>query len=372
LQKYIHNIECTCTKGSVFKKLLLPYFSIGTFLCHISFDTLGLMIMPALLNQLPPPPPGKTGWPWTVESTRLPQEQSSGQPWPKISIVTPSFNQGAYLEETIRSVLLQGYPSLEYIIIDGGSTDNSVEIIKKYEPWLTYWVSEPDSGQSFAINRGFAASRGVLLTWLNSDDYLLPDALYIVAELYQPHLHASVFVGGGLLVNEYGGNPHCKVAAEDLSPESLLTWLDDFHFIQPSCFFTRDVWNSCGPLDETLHFAMDLDLWLKLSKCCGFTRTDAILSCARIHDSAKTTKFTNMSLIDSCLVLIKHGGAAQARKHLDLMAARLSWHEYYLGLATGSPLYRLFRGLIRKVLRTDEKWCEMTPSWPDLGDGEKR
>src|SRR5262245_3501398 len=104
------------------------------------------------LADLPPPPPGKTGWPWTEESRRSANQTAGGRPWPRISVVTPSFNQGDFIQETIRSILLQGYPNLEYLIFDGGSTDNTVEIIKKYSPWLTYWVSEPDGGQSEAIN----------------------------------------------------------------------------------------------------------------------------------------------------------------------------------------------------------------------------
>ena len=129
------------------------------------------------LTELPPPPSGKKGWPWTEATPRLPDTMPDGPPWPRISIVTPSLNQGRYIEETIRSVLLQGYPDLEYIIIDGGSTDNSLEVIQKYAPWLTYWVSEPDKGQSHAINKGWRHSTGGFIGWLCADDILLPSAV---------------------------------------------------------------------------------------------------------------------------------------------------------------------------------------------------
>src|SRR5213592_2149932 len=125
--------------------------------------------VPCLVD-LPAPPWGKSGWPWTVESPQLTDTRPDGYPWPRISIVTPSYNQGQFIEETIRSVLLQGYPNLEYIVIDGGSTDESIAILRKYEKWIAHWVSERDKGQSEAINKGFAQATGEIFAWLNSDD----------------------------------------------------------------------------------------------------------------------------------------------------------------------------------------------------------
>src|SRR5262245_25235628 len=133
------------------------------------------------LAELPPAPPGKSGWPWTIESSRLPVRRADGSAWPKVTIVTPSFNQGQFIEETIRSILLQGYPDLEYMVIDGGSTDDSVEIIRKYERWLNYWATENDRGQAHAINKAISRATGEIFNWINSDDPLLPSALSTIA-----------------------------------------------------------------------------------------------------------------------------------------------------------------------------------------------
>src|SRR5215470_2932653 len=156
------------------------------------------------LNDLPEPPPGKKGWPWTEESNPLPSDPKSlGREWPRVTVVTPSFNQGRFIEETIRSVLLQGYSDLEYIVIDGGSTDQTVEIIKKYSPWFKYWVSKPDAGQSDAINRGLKIGSGEFAAWINSDDMLCKDALTEQA-LRAGFDSETVYVGDCLYVDEKG------------------------------------------------------------------------------------------------------------------------------------------------------------------------
>lgn len=143
------------------------------------------------LTDLPSPPPGKTGWPWTEESSEIMEETPDSFEYPRISIVTSNYNYGHFLEETIRSVLLQGYPNLEYIIIDAGSTDNSLEIIEKYAPWLAYYVSEKDKGQSDGINKGFYQATGKIYAWLNSDDIFCPNTLLEIGQFWRhnPHCH---------------------------------------------------------------------------------------------------------------------------------------------------------------------------------------
>ena len=143
------------------------------------------------LKDLPPPPEGTHGFPWTKGTPPQYNEQN----WPKITIITPSFNQGQYIEQTIRSVLLQSYTNLEYIVIDGGSTDNTIEIIEKYSDFITYWVSEKDNGQSHAINKGLKQATGDVFNWLNSDDYYLPNALLTVGKYFAQNNQLEVLCG---------------------------------------------------------------------------------------------------------------------------------------------------------------------------------
>jgi glycosyltransferase involved in cell wall biosynthesis len=214
---------------------------------------------------------------------------SDGSSWPKISIVTPSYNQGQFIEETIRSVLLQGYPDLEYIIIDGGSTDESVNIIKKYEPWLQYWISEKDNGQSHAINKGLSRSAGTIVSWLNSDDFLAAAGLGAIAQAFdEADETIGAIVGVGHKVDG-ARNIIYSPLPEVINRQTLLRWNYGGNFMQPSCFFRKLAWERCGPIREDLHYSMDFAFWLAMSKSYRFKTIKTDIAFAHTHAGAKTT-----------------------------------------------------------------------------------
>jgi glycosyltransferase involved in cell wall biosynthesis len=175
---------------------------------------------------------------------------------PKISIVTPSYNQGHFIEETICSILDQEYPNLEYIIIDGGSTDNTVEIIKKYQKHLTFWVSEPDNGQSDAINKGFSKCTGEIINWVNSDDYLLPGSLSFIATNFDTsnyHMFASAVQN----IEEDGTYKHIT-QNKNLSAKNLIRWRNNISFHQPGIWLRNDLVKKCGAIPIQYHYSFDV------------------------------------------------------------------------------------------------------------------
>lgn len=202
-------------------------------------------------------------WPWNAEITRQPSYSDENTEWPKITIVTPSYNQGEFIEETIRSVLLQNYPNLEYIVIDGGSTDNTIEIIKKYEEWIDFWVSEPDNGQSDAVNKGFEKATGKYGNWINSDDLLAEDALLKISEHFNGDDEPTLFLG------------KCVHTDKHLNPLSIQTsyirTIDDLIDIehhwgsnaiaQQNVLFSIEQFRKVGGLKVNNHYAMDYELW---------------------------------------------------------------------------------------------------------------
>jgi glycosyltransferase involved in cell wall biosynthesis len=236
------------------------------------------------LDDLPSSLPKQTGWMWTGEISQLPGANQSRHLLPRVTIVTPSYNQGRFLETTIRSVLLQGYPNLEYIIIDGASSDNSVEIIKKYEPWLAYWVSEKDRGQAHAINKGFAHATGDIYAYLNSDDFFEPGALSACA---------LAFKGGRQWVV---GQVRCWQEGigywpfPQLPTKSFSKWFLSCPIPQAGSFWSAELHREMGQFREDLNHSIDYEFWLRfrfIKKIKPFVINQPI-AVYRIHPQSKT------------------------------------------------------------------------------------
>ena len=231
-----------------------------------------------------PPRSGKIGWPWDF----TPRQINIGFDLPRVTIVTPSYNQATYLEETIRSVLLQGYPNLEYFIMDGGSTDGSIEIIKKYEPWLAGWVSERDRGQSHAINKGFSQATGEWLGWLNSDDCLTPYALFNLSKT--AHGTQAGFVYGSCI--QFGMTsrvktlPTMKVPSPRIFDFEILRMVDLID--QPATLWRREVYEKCGPLMENLQYTFDWDYFIRCAQQTRGAVCPYPLAFYRLHEVNKS------------------------------------------------------------------------------------
>lgn len=208
----------------------------------------------------------------------------------KISIITPSFNQGQFLEQTIDSVLSQNYPNLEYIIMDGGSTDNSKEIIKKYEKHLHFWTSEKDNGQSDAINKGLKLVSGDIINWLNSDDYYAPNALHKVAEYFNDD-NTLVVAGKSNIWKQNKINQQSSGTDIYSSVEKTIGFA---RIDQPETFFSKKAIDKMGLLNANLHYVMDREWWIRYLLLFGLNnikKTDAILVNFRIHETSKTNNF---------------------------------------------------------------------------------
>ncbi len=240
-----------------------------------------------MMDNHPFPSPTTTypGWPWEPAWQEIPAHMPDGAPWPKISIVTPSYQQADYLEATIRSVLLQGYPNLEYIIIDGGSKDGSREIIHKYAPWLHYWVSEADKGQSHAINKGFAHSSGEIMAWINSDDFYAPGALFLMATCFAEN--NTLWATG--LTHRIDAQGNMLKLAKKRWEETHELWYVGSLYPQPGVFWRRKLWDLVGQLDESLQYSFDYDFWLRIIQHQIFaTWVNEHIASFRVHQESKT------------------------------------------------------------------------------------
>jgi len=202
---------------------------------------------------------------------------------PLVSIITPSYNQARFLEQTIRSVLDQDYPKLEYIIVDGGSTDGSVDLIQRHADRLAYWVSEKDKGQADAINKGFRHARGEIVAWLNSDDLYLAGTCSLAVQEFIKDAEAALIYGDVLAIDEYGRTIN-RIKYGDWGLEGLLT----FRIIgQPAVFMRRSVLDKVGHLDDSFHFLMDHQLWLRMARVSKIKHVPDTWSAARFHPRSK-------------------------------------------------------------------------------------
>lgn len=278
------------------------------------------------LQELPPPPPGRTGWPWTEESRQAPERMPDGAEWPLITVVTPTYNQGRFIEETIRSILLQGYPNLEYIIFDGGSTDETLEIIRKYEPWISFWVSERDKGQSDAINKGFNRAHGDIIAWLNSDDTYLPDGMQNIALAFARDPEMGMIYGGCNIVDEEG-RLNTLYPSRDFDLKILI---NAWNFIpQPATFFRRDVYKAVGEVDMNLHYSMDRDLWIRIGKQFKVGYITPLVATIRYYDECKTKAISRAGRKERLMICRKYGGTIFSRVYrqyiMDEIRMRLAF-----------------------------------------------
>lgn len=218
-------------------------------------------------------------------------------PWPRITIVTPSYNQGQYLEETIRSVLLQDYPNLEYLVIDGGSHDRTLEVLRRYSDQLHFWVSERDRGQSHALNKGFTRGTGEIFAWVNSDDLLEPGALVAVAEAWRRK--PGTLIAGRVIWFEHEGGALRERLPRNLAFEPLVAyWRGASEFHQPGVCFPAELFHRVGGVDESFRYAMDYDLFCRMLRHASTTYLDQALARFRYHAASKTGADGDLFLLE--------------------------------------------------------------------------
>jgi len=204
---------------------------------------------------------------------------------PFVSIITPSYNQVQYLEATIESVLAQGYPNIEYLIVDGGSDDGSVDIIRKYQEQISWWVSEPDQGQTDAINKGFSQATGQIFAWINSDDTYQPGAISQAVDFLSTHPEVGLVYGDVNFIDS-SGQVIGTFNAQQTSYNRLRR--GGVYIPQQAAFWRADLWHQVAPLDPSFFFALDYDLWVRLARVTKIHYTPRLWANFRLHDDAKT------------------------------------------------------------------------------------
>jgi glycosyltransferase involved in cell wall biosynthesis len=327
LAQQVQDMQAELTR---WKAALRPQMSWNTWLRHQVRIALGLV-----------PYLGQLHFPEQPQLLKVPkryhQKPILTDP-PLISIVTPSFNQGPYLERTIRSVLDQEYPRLEYVIQDGGSKDETAEVLAAYRDRLHHSEMRKDNGQSHAINLGFAHTSGEIMGYLNSDDLLLPGSLHAVAEYFQAHPDVDVVYGHRVVIDRHGDELGRWVLPPH-DPEAI-TWAD--YVPQETLFWRRRIWDKVGGIDESFRFAMDWDLLLRFQNAgAKFHRLGRFLGAFRVHEESKTVTVVNSTGIEEMAKLRRrcHG------RNVTPVEIKTALRKYLWRHVLCNRLYRL--GLFR-------------------------
>jgi glycosyltransferase involved in cell wall biosynthesis len=271
---------------------------------------------------------------------------------PLVSIITPSYNQVQYLEDTIQSVIMQDYPNLEYIVVDGGSTDGSLSIIERYQDTLAWWVSEPDQGQADAINKGFRKSSGEIIAWLNSDDLYLPGTVSSAVELFQKNPDTGVIYGDAVSADADG-----RLLNElRFSSWGTRDFLQFKIICQPAVFMKRSCVEKVGYLDPSYHFFLDHQLWIRLSRETEFVHHPEIWSVSRYHQDAK-----NVTMASECgAEVIKIMDWAENEPDLAEIIGN-NYHQIWAGAYQTIARYLLDGGKPGDAFRT---YCKAARTWP--------
>lgn len=275
----------------------------------------------------PAPPDSKTGWPWS-NTKSIESEKKKTELYLKISIVTPSYNQGQFIEETIRSVLLQNYDNFEYIIIDGGSHDNSLEIIRKYQDYLSYWVSEPDRGQTHAINKGLSLATGDIVAYLNSDDIYLPGTFQKVIDFFHKNPDIDMLYGNLIHIDK-NSQIIDTMCCGPLDINKLFSF--HYYFPQASVFLRKKIVEKIGLFDESLHLNMDYDYWMRLSFEGKMAHIPETLACARLYPEAKSQFFAQDYMQENLCILDKYKEKIKKLDHSNSLLSHTYASVYYYG-----------------------------------------
>jgi len=239
----------------------------------------------------------------------------------RVSLVIPIYNSGGFLEKALRSIQLSDLRNVQIIVADGGSDDNTHQILEYYSEVISDVISEPDRGQSDAINKGFAKATGQIFCWLNGDDLFLPHALNHVRNFYIANNNPDFIVGNAFMTERNLKPINHFVFSDDMLKVSHLIDYATNHLVQPSVFFSRQAWQECGPLDIHDHYAMDADLFIAIASKFTGLHLDIDLACSVYHDECKTRKRRAESITQLAIVQAKYGGFAEARKTLDILVS---------------------------------------------------